>query len=442
MKQSRWKFLLFLLSFISLKSIIAQPVKDRQIQNSFDTTNSYKVSLFSNTYVYPGTGDEASNNISQKGLAGWKDASVFTRTFFYPQQAGKIWVAVKLKSPEGGSKIKVQLDSSGKSYEIAVNKSADFITLPVGTFDINKASYHYIEIRGTSKTANDFPDIESLIISGPAAKDLKYNLSEYKGAASTHLWYQYPKDSTVAWFYNEVSVPTGVDATNAYYMTNGFSGGYLGIQVNSPVERRIIFSVWSNYNTNDPKQIPSEYAVKLIKKGPEVNSGDFGNEGSGGHSHLVFMWKPDVTYKFLLGAKSAGDHTIYTAYYFAPENGSWKLIAQWDKTKTGGKLFSGLYSFVENFGPNGNDYFKARYGNQWICTPSGTWIELTKCSLTTTASPSKHQRYDYGAGVENNLFYMFTGGFKEMNNLAPHSVIERKPNGVAPDINFSTLPGR
>ena len=223
-------------------------------------------------------------------------------------------------------------------------------------------------------------------------------------------------------------------------MTNGFSGGYLGIQVNSPTERRIIFSVWSNYNTDDPKQIPSEYAVKLVKKGAEVNSGDFGNEGSGGHSHLVFMWKPGVVYKFLLGAKPSGDHTIYTAYYFAPENGAWKLIAQWDKTKTGGKLFSGLYSFVENFGPNGNDYFKARYGNQWICTPSGTWIEMTKCALTTTASPAKHQRYDYGAGTENNMFYMFTGGFKEMNNLAPHSIIERKPNGKAPDIDFSALP--
>jgi hypothetical protein len=266
-------------------------------------------------------------------------------------------------------------------------------------------------------------------------------LSEYKGAPSTHLWYQYPKDSAVAWFYNEVSVPAGADATNAYYMTNGFSGGYMGIQLNTSTERRIIFSVWSNYNTNNPKEIPADYAVTLLKKGQDVFTGEFGNEGSGGHSHLVFPWKQETTYKMLVGAKSAGDHTIYTAYYFAPENGKWELIAQWDKTKTGGKLLSGLYSFVENFGPNGNDFFKAEYGNQWACTVNGTWIELTKCTLTTTASPSKHQRYDYGAGVENNKFYMFTGGFKEMNNLAPHSSIERKPNNMAPHINFSELPG-
>jgi hypothetical protein len=405
-------------------------------------TNKFDVILFSNGYVYPQSESWRSNHISKQGLVNWKDPQTFTRTFFYPQQPGNIQLALKLKSPEGDSKLKVQLDSTGKSYDISINKSADYITIPVGTFSIHDARYHFIQIKAISKSGEYFPDIQSLVISGPAAKNLKYNLSEYRGAASTHLWYQYPKDSTIAWFYNEVTIPKGVDAVNAYYMTNGFSGGYSGIQLNSATERRFIFSVWSNYSTNDPKEIPADYAITLIKKGKDVFTGEFGNEGSGGHSHLVYPWKQGITYKILIGAKPKGDHTIYSCYYFAPENGKWNLMAIWDKTKTDGKYFSGLYSFVENFGGNGNDFFKAAYGNQWVCTPSGTWIELTKCSLTTTASPTKHQRYDYGAGVEDNKFYMFTGGFKEMNNLAPHSVIERKANGVHPDIDFATLPDK
>lgn len=409
-------------------------------QNSSDNKYEFEVSLFSNGYTYPKSGDEALWHISQNGLYDWGDPAIFTKTFFYPQQAGEIQIALKVRSQNGAARIRVQLDGSGKKYDVSVNKSSDFITVPVGSFSIKDPRYHYIQINGISKTGSNFPDIESVIISGPAAKDLKYNLSEYKGAPSTHLWYQYPKDSTIAWFYNEVTIPVGVNAPNAYYMTNGFSGGYSGIQLNSATERRFIFSVWSNYSTNDPKEIPSDYAITLIKKGQNVFTGEFGNEGSGGHSHLVYPWKQGVTYKILIGAKPQGDHTIYSCYYFAPENGKWNLMAIWDKTKTQGKYFSGLYSFVENFGGNGDDFFKAEYGNQWVCTPSGTWIELTKCSLTTTASPTKHQRYDYGAGVEDNKFYMFTGGFKEMNNLAPRSEIERKPNGVAPDIDFSALP--
>jgi hypothetical protein len=414
--------------------------RDGRAQTNLDVSNHFEISLFSNAYVYPHSEYRRSNTISKEGLTNWDNAEIFTRTFFYPQQTGNIQVALKLKSPDGDSKLKVQLDSTGKSYEINVKKSADFVTIPVGTFSIPDARYHYIQVNGISKTGSDFPDIESLVISGPAAENLKYNVSEYRGAPSTHLWYQFPKDSTIAWFYNEVTVPVGVNAPNAYYMTNGFSGGYSGIQLNSPTERRFIFSVWSNYSTNNPKEIPADYAINLIKKGGKVFTGEFGNEGSGGHSHLVFPWKNGVTYKILIGAKPAGDHTIYSCYYFAPENGKWNLMAIWDKTKTDGKLFSGLYSFVENFGSNGDDFFKAEYGNQWVCTTSGTWIEMTKCHLTTTASPQKHQRYDYGAGVEDNKFYMFTGGFKQINNLAPGSVIERKPNGVHPDIDFNALP--
>ena len=428
------KKLSFTLSFLILF------FNNSKAQTTDSDNSTFRVSLFSNGYVYPKSEYSRSNRISKEGLINWDDKKIFTRTFFYPQQPGEIQVSLMVRTTDGNAKLQVQLDSTGKSYEINVNKSSDFVTVPVGTFSIPEARYHYIQINGISKTGSHFPDIESVTISGPAAKDLEYNLSEYKGAPSTHLWYQYPKDSTIAWFYNEVTIPVGVNSPNAYYMTNGFSGGYSGIQLNSATERRFIFSVWSNYSTNDPKEIPADYAITLIKKGTDVFTGEFGNEGSGGHSHLVFPWKQGITYKILIGAKPKGDHTIYSCYYFAPENGKWELMAIWDKTKTDGKLFSGLYSFVENFGDNGNDFFKADYGNQWICTPSGTWIELTKCFLTTTASPQKHQRYDYGAGVENNQFYMFTGGFKEMNNLAPHTMIERKPNGVHPDIDFNNLP--
>ena len=320
MKHLSCGFLVFIFFLIFQEPSVAQPMKHPLRKEKIDTGYSHSVSLFSNGYAYPMKGDEAQKFVSEKGISGWDDAGVYFKDFFYPQHKGEISVSIKLKSPGGNSNIKLQLDGAGKSYPVAVKESADFVILPVGNFSINDARYHHIVIKPVSKTGKCFPDIESLVISGPAAKDIKYNLSEYKGAASTHLWYSYPKDSTIAWFYNEVTIPVGVNSTNAYYMTNGFSDGYMGIQLNSPVEKRIIFSVWSNYNTDDPKEIPADYAITLIKKGKGVFSGEFGNEGSGGHSHLVYNWKQGVTYKMLLGAKSAGDHTIYTAYYLCSAN--------------------------------------------------------------------------------------------------------------------------
>jgi hypothetical protein len=405
-----------------------------------DTMNFSTINLFSNGYVYPQELDEEKSVIQKNGLSAWEDKNISSRVYFYPQQTGKLFLSLKIKAGLNYSKIKISLDSTANSYDVKVSKSKDFVILPVGDFIINTPRYHYFEIKGINKSGKYFPAIESILLSGDAAKNVKFNTSEYKGAPSTHLRYETPKDSVIAWFYTEVTVPPGINSVNAYYETNGFADGYMGIQINSDTERRFIFSIWSNYKTDDPKEIPAEYAVKLIKKGENVFSGEFGNEGSGGHSHLVFPWKNGNKYKLLVGAKPAGDHTIFTAYYFAAENGSWKLIAQWDKSKTQGKQLSGLYAFVENFGPNGNDYFKAYYGNQWVCTAAGTWIELTKCKFTTTASAVRHPRYDYGAGVEDNWFYMFSGGFKELNNLSPYASIQRVANGVSPDIDFSSLP--
>jgi hypothetical protein len=81
---------------------------------------------------------------------------------------GEISVALKIKSPEGKSNIKAQLDSIGKSHDVSVNQTSDYVTIPVGSFSIKGAHYHCLQINGISKTGKYFPDIESIVISGPA----------------------------------------------------------------------------------------------------------------------------------------------------------------------------------------------------------------------------------------------------------------------------------
>lgn len=395
------------------------------------------VTLYSNGYVYPEDQPDGYGTITSSGLGSWTDSSGFTRVFFYPQVTGAIAVAIRVKAPSFANTLRIRLDSSDQEYNVVVNKTSDYVTLDVGTFNITSAQYHCLEIRAVTQNGTSLPDIQSVVITSPL--NLKYNKSGYRGAPSTHLSYPVPADSTIAWFYNEINVPAGADPLYVYYMTNGFWDGYFGIQVNSSSERRILFSIWSNYNTDDPTQIPSDYAVTLIKKGEGVTANPFGGEGSGGQSYLKFPWETGNTYSMLVNAVASGTHTIYTAWYYAPENMGWKLIAQWDKSKTNGQLLGGLYSFVENFSGNGNDFFKAYYGNQWVCTVNGTWIELNKASFTTTASDADHQRYDIGAGVDSNNFYMFSGGFRQVGNSVGQSYT-RPATGIPPAVDFSSLP--
>lgn len=81
--------------------------------------------------------------------------------------------------------------------------------------------------------------------------------------------------------YNEVTVPEELDEIGNYFMANGFGGGYCGIQVNSEMERRILFSVWSPCSTDNPENIPEEQRIRMLAKGENVHVGEFGNEGSG-----------------------------------------------------------------------------------------------------------------------------------------------------------------
>lgn len=335
------------------------------------------------------------------------------RIFFLPRSGGDVQV-----SPLGGRPgLTMRLDSG--------------TALTDGHFTVTGGRYHFIEVSGP---------VDALVFTGPGTTGMLYNKSEYRGAAATHLSYPMPKDSAAEWFYSEISVPAGAEPYNAYYMVDGFADGYFGIQVNGPKERHILFSIWSSYSTNDPKDIPADYAVTLVKKGADVTTNAFGNEGSGGQSYWNYMWKPETAYRLLVRAQAKGGHTLFSAWFYAPERHAWKFLAMWDKAKSGGRQLSHLYSFVENFGDNGNDFFKARYGNQWMRTPAGTWIELTDARFTTTANPGKHQRYDWGGGVEGGWFYQFSGGFREVGDLKYGDTIHRPAGGKAPDVDLEALP--
>jgi len=71
----------------------------------------------------------------------------------------------------------------------------------------------------------------------------------------------------------------------------------------------------------------------------------------------------------------------------------------------------GLYSFSENFGgSNGELRRKALYGNQWICTAEGRWLELTTATFSHDAT-GRSDRLDRFMGVENGQFFLSHGGF-------------------------------
>ena len=342
----------------------------------------------------------------EEGVKGWAQAGQKVQWFGEFKTTGKIKVSVKMKAPLD-SAVKLRLTLGTQARETTANGEGDVV---FGDYDIASPGYARFELASLNGN-EDAGTVQALVLDGPAATDAHFNLEPRRNAASVHLAFPVPKGTEVAMFYNEV---TGVEEPSAtYYMACGFARGYFGMQVNSPTERRIIFSVWDAGNgvsAKDRSTVDPESQTQLLGKGKDVVASVFGNEGTGGHSHLIYPWKTGEAQRFVVTAKPDGTHTIYSGYWFHPEQKQWTLLASFRAPKDGGWL-RGLYSFSEDFdGATGHVLRKALYGPQWIQLSDGKWQEITTATFSHDPT-GKECRLDRFMGVENGRFFLSHGGF-------------------------------
>lgn len=372
------------------------------------------------------------------GITRWSDPATTVNWYGDFKSAGELNAKVVLQLPKD-SQSKLKLSLGSESREVLVTGADSPVTADFGKFTISSKSYHRFTLTSLNAKGTSAGNIQTLLLTGPATEGAHFNLKERRNAASIHLGYKVPKDVKIAGIYKEITGITDPSAT--FYMACGFHRGYFGMQVNSPTERRIIFSVWdSGGEAIDRKKVAADDRVTLIAKGENVFSGDFGNEGTGGHSHLKYLWKTGDAQRFYLTAKPVDEtHTIFAGYYFHPENKKWMLIAAWKAPKEGGWL-RGLHGFSENFGgSSGHLVRKSLHTNEWALTDDGKWIELTQASFTHDAT-GKQDRLDRFMGVENGSFFLNHGGFVE-GFTEYGTTFDRPAKGKAPnDLDLPALP--
>ena len=380
--------------------------------------------------------DESRMFTEKEGLHNWTDPGRQVQFWFKARNTGTLNLALRMKNDKAGRRVIVSI--AGKNFTAIVPASKAFQLVRIGSVQLTDTGFYAVTLHSASKQPGKIADIRSLELSGPAAANVHFNPKPRRNAASVHLLYPLPDSVKVSTFYNEITVPKNADILHSYYMACGFARGYFGIQVNSATERRVIFSVWDAGNeAADRNKVAEENKVKLIAKGEDVYANDFGNEGTGGHSHFVYNWHTEETYRFLVAAvtDSASNTTTYTGYFYIPEMQKWKLIASFRAPKDG-KPLRKLYSFVENFwGVNGQEYRKAYFGNQWIRKESGEWKELTKSTFSYDATARAGDRIDYGGGSEGGKFYLWNGGFRNADARFGDT-LTRKEAGTRPVIDL------
>ncbi len=425
---------------IILCLIIAITLSSCKPTSENEVEHNVSIPTAGNSWVLNNSEYQSSEVIKQDGIVNWSNQNDVIRTFFYVENPGEISLAIK--SRVAISKSKIQISFNGQSKTMTIS-GTEFSNFHVGKFTIKTIGYHFIDIKGLTKEGNTFADISAILIQTKTPESIKYVKNDYyfgRRGSSDHLNYIIPDEvNKVEWFYSELLIPENQDVEGSYFMANGFNEGYFGIQVNSPTERRILFSIWSPYKTDNPDEIPEEYKIKLLKKGENVITNKFGNEGSGGQSYKIFNWKTNTDYKFLVGAKPSNDgYTDFSAYFFDPEVNEWNLIAQFRRPKTKTYL-KNLYSFLENFIPDqGAIERKGFYKNQWVYDSSG-WHEINKAIFTADNTARKESRLDYSGGTfESSAFYLRNCGFTN-NNTKIGTELQRQKLSKEPKVDFRLL---
>jgi hypothetical protein len=414
-------FIFVLLVIISCKTEIEYDVST--LDTEISTGNSWVINHV----------DKSSEVITEKGITNWKDSNDTIRTFFYTEKEASIPFGILAK---GNSDITVSYNDKSKNITLS---NTEFDTIYIDDYLSSGKGYNHIDFHNNT---NSNVKIKSILIKQPEDSTLvKYLKDDYyfgRRGPSTHLVFETPTED-IEWMYSEIEIDKGQDVEGCYFVANGFGEGYFGIQVNSDVERRVLFSIWSPYKTDYPNSIPEDQKIKLLKKGEGVTTGEFGNEGSGGQSYKVFHWKSEIRYRFLTHVVPYDyDNTDYTAYFFDPETNQWHLIASFRRPKTSTYL-TRPYSFLENFIPNtGALMRRGGFYNQWMRDSKGKWYEITEAKFSADATARKDARMDYSGGTANHGFYLKNCGFtNDITNIG--TTLKRTKLNVPPSINFDEL---
>ena len=379
--------------------------------------------------------------IFEGGIESWTNAEKKLAIYFSSAEESNCNLTIPIETNQNTITYSVSLNDDFFEIEVIPNKSE--INLGIHTL---RKGYNTLTLKGI-ETTDIFPKLTNLniysndLLSINYVKENSSNRFHFgRRGPSISLGYEFPENTNIKWMYSEIEIPEGYDHLGLYAMANGSREGYFGIQVKSREERWVLFSIWSPYVTDDPNQIPEDQRIQLIKSGQDVLIDEFGNEGSGGQSYLIYPWKTGVNYSFLKSVEPDGNgNTIYTAYFKDPEEGDWRLIASFLRPQTD-TWFAGPYSFLENFNPEeGHKFRKAYYKNIWAISSDDDWFRINNAKFITDDIGSIQYRLDYQGGVESNKFYLMHCGFFDLYT-EKFTELTKTDQSAPPSINFDLLP--
>ena len=249
-----------------------------------------------------------------------------------------------------------------------------------------------------------------------------------------------PAGNAYDWAYVEGMVLSEHQHPCDYFMTIGALNSYMGFQTNGRINdgtdfnRRVLFSVWDNGNTDEDPDLPEYMQAEVFDYNHEGVSGHGGGEGSTGSvmfKDKAWYWQPDHWVQFLLNVRpenvritmkdkfgndsiAEAENTIMTAWYKMDNWPEWQYMAS-IRAAFINQLIGGWYSFIENFGGNeGWGKHRVNYRHAFMrSAASGEWYNRNYVNFFPcyTAERPKSEASHGASGTMDNTFFLEYGGY-------------------------------
>jgi hypothetical protein len=212
------------------------------------------------------------------------------------EAVGELNAAVALRLPSNSAS-KLRLNIAGQSREAtARGDGTNDVLVRFGKFEIKTPGYQRFALEALNASP-PFGDLSALVSTG-RPRTTRTSISSRAATPRrciSGIHFQTARTSP----HSTVRSP---DSKIRSPLTTWRAAGIAAISDAGQQQdraRRIIFSVWDSGNEAVSRgKVADENRVTLVAKAKASISGDFGNEGTGGHSHLKYNWKTGEKQRF------------------------------------------------------------------------------------------------------------------------------------------------
>jgi hypothetical protein len=339
-------------------------------------------------------------------------------------------VTLRLMASNGSTEAStIAVKFAGQRTEVNITPTGGdqyFDLFTVGNFDVPYPGFYTIRIFPEKKTGPYFPGIKNIQLAATFAEKIDFSLDPDRKSAQVLLNYKVPK-SDINSFYVESTIPadhdySGTEITaigNELFeagLGHGEEGKYIFLywkknpgRIQPPLE-------WSQFRYMDIDSTNRHYVKYVIPYQWKVNA----------KIPMSIIREPDTC-----------DGGIYwRCKIFNLQKKEWYTVASF-KDKSGKSQGTEWYSSLRNTDASSGNMERIAYFQKATYFSGGKMTPATS-AIFSYDYKGKYDRSDYGAGLDNNRFWLSTGGFY-IQKANYGACIENKNNDLKIPDNYFAL---